>query len=79
MKENVIEFVRSKDYKFIKAIGQGGLGQTYLLEDESISERFVCKKYRPIIQEHQETYYQNFVEEIKLLHLLYHSKCGKGF
>ena len=45
MKSNIIEFIRTKDYKFIKDIGQ--LGITILLEDGYIDEKFVCKKYMP--------------------------------
>ena len=43
MKEGeIVEFIRTKDFKFIKEIGQGGTGRTVLLEDELIDERFVC-------------------------------------
>lgn len=79
MKENIIEFLRKKDYKFIRYIGQGGTGKTILLEDELINERFVCKKYSPYYIEHQETYFKNFVDEIKLLHLLYHPNVVRVF
>ena len=79
MKEKIIEFLRSKDYKFIKYIGQGGTGQTVLLEDETINERFVCKKYSPFYPEHTEAYFNNFVDEIKLLHILYHRNIVRVF
>ncbi|WP_316832925.1 protein kinase family protein [Pedobacter aquatilis] len=79
MKEDIIPFIRSKDYKFIKDIGHGGLGKTYLIEDELIGERFVCKKYKPMYDEHKELYFDHFVEEIKLLHLLYHVNVVRVF
>jgi len=79
MKQDIIPFIRSKDYKFIKDIGQGGLGKTYLVEDELIGEQFVCKKYIPMYDEHKELYYDHFVEEIKLLHLLYHVNIVRVF
>lgn len=37
MKENSIKFLRTKDYKLIKEIGQGGSGRTALLLDELIN------------------------------------------
>lgn len=73
--KRVVEFLRSKDFKFIKEIGQGGTGKTVLLHDELIDENFVCKKYSPYFEEHKEEFYNNFVDEIKLLHLLYHEYC----
>ncbi len=80
MKEGeIVEFIRTKDFKFIKEIGQGGTGRTVLLEDELIDERFVCKKYSPYDIQHQETYYNNFKDEIKLLHLLFHRNIVRVF
>jgi serine/threonine-protein kinase len=78
-KENVIEFIRQKDYKFIRDIGRGGLGETKLLLDETIGEQFVCKKYSPIEEEMKPTYYNNFVQEIKLLHLIHHRNIVRVF
>jgi serine/threonine-protein kinase len=74
-----IEFLRQKDYKFIKDIGQGGTGRTILLKDELIDETFVCKKYSPYYEEHIDLYFKNFVDEIKLLHLLYHVNVVRVF
>lgn len=72
MKDKVIEFVRSKDYKYIREIGQGGTGRTVLLKDEIIDECFVCKKYSPYQKEHKELLFGYFKDEIKILHLLNH-------
>lgn len=74
-----IEFLRSKDFKLIKNIGQGGTGKTVLLLDEMINEKFVCKKYSTYLIEHQKKYYKNFIEEIKLLHLIYHKNIVRVF
>jgi eukaryotic-like serine/threonine-protein kinase len=79
MDKKNIEFLRSKDYKFLEEIGQGGTGKTVLLHDEIIDEKFVCKKYSTFFKEHQEIYYQNFIDEIKLLHLLYHKNVVRVF
>jgi serine/threonine-protein kinase len=79
MDGKIIQFIRSKDYRFIKEIGQGGTGRTVLLEDEIINERFVCKKYSPFHIEHKKMFFDNFKEEIKVLHKLYHSNIVRVF
>lgn len=80
MKKNqIIEFLRKKDFKFIDELGSGALGKAYLLEDEYINHRFVCKKYSPQYESHKEKYFINFIEEIKLLHLLYHKNIVRVF
>ena len=53
MEPRIIEFIRTKDFKFIEEIGQGGTGRTVLLEDEIINEKFICKKYSPYNPDHQ--------------------------
>jgi len=79
MKNDLIEFVRKKDFRFEKNIGQGGTGKTVLLKDEIINELFVCKKYSPYYVEHKEKYFKNFVDEIKILHSLYHLNVVRVF
>lgn len=79
MKGKLIQFLRTKDFKFIEEIGQGGTGRTVLLEDEIINERFVCKKYSPFYDEHKKLFFTNFKDEIKLLHLLYHQNIVRVF
>lgn len=79
MKTKVVEFLRKKDYKLIKEIDQGGTGRTVLLEDELIGESFVCKKYSPYYEEDKALYFNNFVEEIRLLHLIYHRNVVRVF
>jgi serine/threonine protein kinase len=77
-KEN-IEFLRKKDYKYIKDIGQGGTGKTILIQDETINETFVCKKYSPYYQNDAEKYYANFLTEIKILHAIFHLNIVRVF
>lgn len=76
---NIIEFLRKKDYRFEKYIGQGGTGQTVLLKDEFIDEFFVCKKYLPYYDTDKEKYFKNFVDEIKILYSLYHLNVVRVF
>lgn len=75
----IVAFLRKKDYILLKPIGQGALGKTILLKDEIIDEVFVCKKYSPYYEEHTSIYFKNFVDEIKLLHKLYHSNVVRVY
>lgn len=79
MKGKIIQFIRTKDFKFIEKIGQGGTGRTVLLEDEIINERFVCKKYSPYFEDHKKLFFNNFKDEIKLLHLINHKNVVRVF
>jgi len=80
MQENeIIEFLRKKDFKFIQELSNGSFGKTILLKDEYINHQFVCKKYEPLEGIQKEDYYDNFVNEIKLLHLLYHNNIVRIF
>ena len=79
MENEIIKFIRQKDYKFIKEIGQGGFGKTVLLNDEIIDSLFVCKKYAPYYSEQQEEFFSNFIQEIKLLHLVSHVNIVRVF
>lgn len=79
MDKKIIEFVRSKDFKYIDEIGQGGTGRTVLLQDEIIDESFVCKKYSPLYEAHKDLFFDNFVDEIKILHRLYHKNVVRIF
>lgn len=78
-KEQIIEFLRKKDFKFLKEIGQGGTGKTILLKDELIDEVFVCKKYSPFYKEDNEIYFKYFKDEIKILHTVYHKNIVRVF
>ncbi|WP_281235163.1 protein kinase domain-containing protein [Flavobacterium gelatinilyticum] len=78
-KESPIEFIRKKDYKFLEEIGQGGTGRTVLLQDELIDELFVCKKYQPFYKEHTKLFFKYFIDEIKILHTIYHKNIVRVF
>lgn len=79
MSSSIIQFLRQKDFRYIKDIGQGGTGRTILLEDETINELFVCKKYSPFYESDSEKYYANFLTEIKILHTLFHNNIVRVF
>ncbi len=79
MENNIIKFLKSKDYIAIRDIGQGGTGKTKLIKDETINEIFVCKKYSTYYPEHQPIYYENFVNEIKILYKINHPNIVRVF
>ena len=79
MNGEIIKFLRQKDFRYIKDIGQGGTGKTVLLKDETIDEMFVCKKYSPYYKSDADKYYTNFLTEIKILHTLFHSNIVRVF
>lgn len=78
-KSQIIKFIRSKDFKYVKEIGQGGTGRTVLLYDEIIDENFVCKKYSPYNEEYKDEFFDNFVDEIKILHKIFHKNIVRIF
>lgn len=79
MEKNIIEFIRKKDFEFVKELGQGACGKTVLLHDDIIDENFVCKKYSPLFDQDKESLFWKFVQEIKLLHLVYHLNVVRVF
>jgi serine/threonine-protein kinase len=79
MYPDVIKFLRRRDYKFIKELGQGACGKTILIHDDIIDEYFVCKKYLPLTETINDELFQNFMREIKLLHQVYHNNIVRIF
>jgi serine/threonine-protein kinase len=79
MDNQVIKFVRQKDFLLEKRLGQGATGHTVLLHDPVINERFACKKYEPANPAHASRFFDLFVREIKLLHLLNHPNIVRVF
>lgn len=69
MENDIIRFVRQKDYKLIRNVGRGATGAAVLLKDQLLDQLFVCKKYQPVIGIDPKEYYSNFVNEIKMMHL----------
>jgi serine/threonine-protein kinase len=76
---DIVRFLRNRDYKLIKELGQGACGKTVLLVDDQIDQYFVCKKYSPYEESEREILFKNFVREIKLLHLLQHDNLVRVF
>ena len=66
MSAKPIEFPRPKEYILEKELGHGACGRTVVVYDQMIDERFVCKKYSPILEGLKEDLFANFVCEIKL-------------
>lgn len=67
MDNQILKFIRQKDYVKIREIGRGGLGTAVLIRDSQIEKDFVCKKYSPVKGINPEEYFGNFLQEIKLM------------
>lgn len=78
MNSEMIKF-KQKEYRKISDLSSGACGKTILVHDVEINQDFVCKKYDPIHECYQEEFYQNFVNEIKILHLLAHKNIVRVF
>lgn len=70
----VIEFNKSKYFTFIRELGSGGTGTTYLFKDEFTDTLFAIKKYDPKLNntDHREENFERFIDEIKILLRLSH-------
>ncbi|WP_079214537.1 protein kinase family protein [Herbaspirillum robiniae] len=79
MAERIVEFLRKKDFVLERELGRGSCGQTVLLFDSTIDERFACKKYAPAFSEYRVSLFQSFVREIKLLHQINHANVVRVF
>lgn len=79
LQNEIIHFIRNRDYKLVKELGSGACGQTVLLYDDQIEELFVCKKYQPCNETLRETLFAKFIQEIKLLHQLHHQNVVRVF
>ena len=82
MKKNgdIIEFIKKKDYLMLNDnLGSGSFGKTVLLQDLSIDELFVAKKYEPVFASDKKEFYRCFVQEIKIMHKLHHKNLVRIF
>lgn len=79
MELDIVRFLRTRDYFFVKELGRGACGRTVLLRDEVLGQHFVCKKYSPMEGLDRKTLFQNFLREIKLLHDLNHANVVRIF
>lgn len=74
--QDIIPFIRSKEYKFIQNLGSGSFGRTVLIKDEIIDELYVCKKYEPSGEitddKEKERYFNKFIDEVKILNKIVH-------
>ena len=43
MPDDIVQFLRKRDYKLIKELGEGACGKTVLLKDEELGELYVAK------------------------------------
>jgi eukaryotic-like serine/threonine-protein kinase len=77
--QKTIQFTRSKDFKYIKTLGSGGTGATFLLLDEVTDMQFAFKKFQPIDKSREDDYFERFVDEIKILFRLYHPNIVRIF
>jgi serine/threonine-protein kinase len=78
-KGDIINFIRQKDYVWEKFLDEGGLGKTALIKDPTIDEYFVCKKYEPQQKANKLVYYENFKNEIKIMHKIFHNNIVRIF
>jgi serine/threonine-protein kinase len=76
---DVVRFLRKREYTLVKELGQGACGKTVLLHDPQIDEDIVCKKYSPYLEAHRQELFSGFVREIKLLHKLHHQNVVRVF
>lgn len=70
--DDILPFIRKKNYLFKKWLTPGGTGDTVLIYDESINEYFVCKKFAPKQREYIDELFLNFVQEVKILYKVFH-------
>lgn len=79
MPNDIVSFVRRKDFLLLDYLGHGGFGETAALLDQEMSMVFVCKKYQPHSDQIKEKYYQYFKNEIKVMFQLYHPNIVRIF
>lgn len=65
----MVKFIKEKDYKYIKDLGNGSFGKTVLLKDEELDTLYACKKYSPMFDANTK-YFEKFISEIKILNAM---------
>jgi len=77
---DIVDFIKKKSYVMLNNnLGSGSFGKTILLQDPSIDELFVAKKYEPEDSNDKEEFYSSFVQEIKIMHRLFHKNLVRIF
>lgn len=72
-KENqILSFDGKKHFLFVKPLGEGGTGDTFLYKDETTDMLFAIKEYSPKDKTCIDEYYKRFVDEIKILFKISH-------
>lgn len=71
-KETIVDFIRTKSFKYVKQLGSGGTGDVHLFRDETTDMLFAIKKYSPKDKKYKDEYYKRFVDEMKILFQLSH-------
>lgn len=69
---DIIKFDVKKNFTYIKSLGVGGTGDTYLFKDETTDMLFAIKKYVPKDKRFIDDQYRRFVDEIKILFNISH-------
>lgn len=68
----IVNFDTKKNFTYIRPLGTGGTGDTYLFKDETTNILFAIKKYVPKDERFIEDQYNRFVDEIKILFNISH-------
>lgn len=79
MSEDIIKFIRKRDYRYVRELGKGGCGKTVLLHDDIIDQYFVCKKFDPSDPGLKEQLFSGFMNEIRLMHQTFHPNVVRVF
>lgn len=79
MADDVVTFLRRRDYKYVHELGRGGCGRTVLLHDEFVDLHFVCKKYEPSDPGLNKELFANFETEIRLMYRIHHPNVVRIF
>lgn len=79
MSEDIVKFIRKRDYRYVRELGKGGCGKTVLLHDDVIDQYFVCKKFEPSDPKLKEQLFPGFMNEIRLMHQTFHPNVVRVF
>ncbi|EAI5466537.1 serine/threonine protein kinase [Campylobacter lari] len=82
MGQEIIKFIKQKDYEKITFLDKGSFGKVLLIKDVFIDELFVVKKYDPddrLDENDKKRFYKNFLDEIKILYKLNHKNIIRIF
>ncbi|EKJ2085925.1 serine/threonine protein kinase, partial [Campylobacter jejuni] len=82
MGQEIIKFIKQKDYEKITFLDEGSFGKVLLIRDVFIDELFVVKKYDPddiLDENNKKRFYKNFLDEIKILYKLNHKNIVRIF